>query len=99
MTMLILKGCTYIAHDYEGVYLAIVEWIIRSRLPKFKNKAILLFLKEKILKKFSFQDTSFKVKSGYPTPIFNNSTLKKYKVIFPLLDNHIAIDNQYLKYF
>ena len=27
---------TYIAHDYEGVNLAIVEWIIRNGLPKFK---------------------------------------------------------------
>ncbi len=26
---------TYIAHDYEGVNLAIVEWIIRNGLPKF----------------------------------------------------------------
>lgn len=27
---------TYIAHDYEGVNLAIIEWIIRYGLPKFK---------------------------------------------------------------
>lgn len=27
---------TYIAHDYEGVNLAIIEWIIRNGLPKFK---------------------------------------------------------------
>jgi len=27
---------TYIAHEYEGVNLAIVEWIIRNGLPKFK---------------------------------------------------------------
>ena len=27
---------TYIAHEYEGVNLAIVEWIIRHGLPKFK---------------------------------------------------------------
>jgi uncharacterized protein with HEPN domain len=26
----------YIAHDYEGVNLAIIEWIIRHILPKFK---------------------------------------------------------------
>ena len=26
----------YIAHDYEGVNLAIIEWIIRNILPKFK---------------------------------------------------------------
>jgi len=26
----------YIAHDYEGVNLAIIEWIIRYGLPKFK---------------------------------------------------------------
>ena len=30
---------TYIAHDYEGVNLAIVEWIIRNGLPKFKEQA------------------------------------------------------------
>ena len=29
---------TYIAHDYEGVNLAIVEWIIRNGLPKFKSQ-------------------------------------------------------------
>ena len=29
---------TYIAHDYEGVNLAIVEWIIRHGLPKFKKQ-------------------------------------------------------------
>lgn len=28
---------TYIAHDYEGVNLAIIEWIIRNGLPKFKR--------------------------------------------------------------
>lgn len=36
-----LKGIydvrTYIAHDYEGVNLAIIEWIIRNGLPKFKT--------------------------------------------------------------
>jgi len=35
-----LKGLydvrTYIAHDYEGINLAIIEWIIRDGLPKFK---------------------------------------------------------------
>jgi len=31
---------TYIAHDYEGVNLAIVEWIIRNGLPKFKQQAL-----------------------------------------------------------
>ncbi len=29
---------TYIAHDYEGVNLAIVEWIVRNGLPKFKRQ-------------------------------------------------------------
>ncbi len=29
---------TYIAHEYEGVNLAIVEWIIRNGLPKFKEQ-------------------------------------------------------------
>ncbi len=33
---------TYIAHDYEGVNLAIVEWIIRNGLPKFKKQCILI---------------------------------------------------------
>lgn len=28
----------YIAHDYEGVNLAIIEWIIRHILPKFKEQ-------------------------------------------------------------
>lgn len=35
-----LKGLydvrTYIAHDYEGVNIAIIEWIIRYGLPKLK---------------------------------------------------------------
>ena len=35
-----LKGIydvrTYIAHEYDGVNLAIVEWIVRNGLPKFK---------------------------------------------------------------
>ena len=29
---------TYIAHDYEGVNLSIIEWIIRNGLPKFKKQ-------------------------------------------------------------
>jgi uncharacterized protein with HEPN domain len=37
-----LKGLydvrTYIAHDYEGVNLSIIEWIIRFGLPKFKEQ-------------------------------------------------------------
>ncbi|AHJ13373.1 HepT-like ribonuclease domain-containing protein [Sulfurospirillum multivorans] len=37
-----LKGIydvrNYIAHDYEGVNLAIIEWIIRHILPKFKEQ-------------------------------------------------------------
>jgi uncharacterized protein with HEPN domain len=33
---------TYIAHDYEGVNLAIVEWIIRNGLPKFKKQCFKL---------------------------------------------------------
>ena len=38
---------TYIAHDYEGVNLAIIEWIIRNGLPKFKKQC------EEIIKKLS----------------------------------------------
>lgn len=37
---------TYIAHDYEGVNLAIVEWIIRHGLPKFKKQCVELIEKE-----------------------------------------------------
>jgi uncharacterized protein with HEPN domain len=41
-----LKGLydvrTYIAHDYEGVNLAIIEWIIRNGLPIFKEKCLAL---------------------------------------------------------
>lgn len=37
---------TYIAHDYEGVNLAIVEWIIRNGLPKFKKQC------QEIVKKY-----------------------------------------------
>jgi uncharacterized protein with HEPN domain len=33
---------TYIAHDYEGVNLAIIEWIIREGLPKFKSQCQLI---------------------------------------------------------
>lgn len=33
---------TYIAHDYEGVNLPIVEWIIRNGLPKFKQQCQVL---------------------------------------------------------
>ncbi len=37
-----LKGIydvrNYIAHDYEGFNLAIIEWIIRHILPKFKEQ-------------------------------------------------------------
>ena len=46
-----LKGMydtrTYIAHDYEGVNLAIVEWIIRHGLPKFKKQCLELINKGK----------------------------------------------------
>ena len=31
---------TFIAHDYEGVNLAIIEWIIRNGLPKFKQQCL-----------------------------------------------------------
>jgi uncharacterized protein with HEPN domain len=37
---------TYIAHDYEGVNLAIVEWIIRNGLPKFKEQCKTLINKD-----------------------------------------------------
>ena len=47
-----LKGLydtrTYIAHDYEGVNLAIIEWIIRYGLPKVKKQCIELIEKYKI---------------------------------------------------
>ncbi len=33
---------TYIAHDYEGVNLAIIEWIIRNGLLKFKEQCNLI---------------------------------------------------------
>ena len=33
---------TYIAHEYEGVNMAIVEWIIRNGLPKFKIQCVKL---------------------------------------------------------
>jgi len=45
-----LKGMydvrTYIAHEYEGVNLAIVEWIIRNGLPKFKQQCQIIINKE-----------------------------------------------------
>lgn len=45
-----LKGMydvrTYIAHEYEGVNLAIVEWIIRNGLPKFKQQCQTIINKE-----------------------------------------------------
>jgi uncharacterized protein with HEPN domain len=41
-----LKGMydvrTYIAHDYEGVNIPIIEWIIRNGLPKFKKQCLQL---------------------------------------------------------
>jgi len=37
---------TYIAHEYEGVNLAIVEWIIRNGLPKFKQQCQAIINKE-----------------------------------------------------
>ncbi|MGV6828505.1 MAG: HepT-like ribonuclease domain-containing protein [Flavobacteriales bacterium] len=44
-----LKGMydtrTYIAHDYEGVNLAIIEWIVRHGLPKFKSQCLELIEK------------------------------------------------------
>ena len=44
-----LKGLydvrTYIAHDYEGVNLSIIEWIIRFGLPKFKEQCQKLLIK------------------------------------------------------
>jgi len=44
-----LKGMydtrTYIAHDYEGINLAIIEWIIRNGLPKFKKQCLELIEK------------------------------------------------------
>jgi len=38
---------TYIAHDYEGVNLAIIEWIIRNGLPKFKEQCQRIIEREK----------------------------------------------------
>ena len=37
---------TYIAHEYEGVNLAIIEWIIRNGLPKFKTQCQNIIKKE-----------------------------------------------------
>ena len=36
---------TFIAHDYEGANLAIIEWIIRNGLPKFKQQCLELIEK------------------------------------------------------
>ncbi len=41
---------TYIAHDYEGVNLAIVEWIIRNGLPKFKEQCTLIIKNPPLLR-------------------------------------------------
>jgi len=38
----ILMHMTAIAHEYEGVNIAIVEWIIRNGLPKFKRQCLKL---------------------------------------------------------
>lgn len=47
-----LKGLydvrTYIAHDYEGINLAIIEWIIRYGLPKFKTQCKIVITKNQI---------------------------------------------------
>ena len=47
-----LKGIydvrTYIAHDYEGINLSIIEWIIREGLPKLKIQSIELISKASI---------------------------------------------------
>ena len=41
-----VKGSTntqnFIAHDYEGVNLPIIEFIIRDRLPVLKHKIIII---------------------------------------------------------
>jgi uncharacterized protein with HEPN domain len=41
-----LKGMydtrTYIAHDYDGVNLAIIDWIVRHGLAKFKKQCLKL---------------------------------------------------------
>jgi len=46
-----LKGLcdtrTYIAHDYDGVNLAIIDWIVRKGLPKLKKQC------KDVLKKFN----------------------------------------------
>ena len=34
----------YIAHDYEGVNLAIIEWVIRHVLPNFKKQCEMLIV-------------------------------------------------------
>jgi len=33
---------TYIAHDYDGVNLAIIDWIVRHGIPKFKHQCEML---------------------------------------------------------
>jgi len=33
---------TYIAHDYDGVNLAIIDWIVRHGIPKFKRQCKML---------------------------------------------------------
>ncbi len=39
-----LKGMrdvrNFIAHEYDGVELAIIEWLLRNALPKLKNQCI-----------------------------------------------------------
>ena len=49
-----LKGLydvrTYIAHDYEGVNIPIIEWIIRYGLPKFKAQC------QHVINKYSEQE-------------------------------------------
>ena len=39
-----LKGMrdvrNFIAHEYEGVELAIIEWLLRNALPKLKNQCL-----------------------------------------------------------
>jgi len=47
-----LKGLydtrTFIAHDYEGVNLAIIDWIIRYGLPKLKEQCMEVIDKGKL---------------------------------------------------
>jgi len=44
---------TYIAHDYEGINLSIIEWIIRDGLPKFKKQCNEVVSTYQILKKLN----------------------------------------------